>query len=1121
MAFFGDTSKINKVVDGVLYGLAVRLWTPSTAAAGLGLPPEPTPIVTGVIEGVEMLGGGSFRLKMRRAPQTFFYVIPPQGPGQGSQEVPYLCEMGGNIAMPAEWQRGYSHLNDLALRGSLMGSRVVEGDGGRLLRDRPTLPGMVTRALAHGIAPSAVNYAGSAPYRPPRFQAINLYRIAATREGPVVRWVNRSGVVVSEGDVVVSEDGQGTALEDIPPGATGNIAADLAAEIVFSGLNDGPYPSGLVIWDDDEPTLAERVIFTPPGGSAPDDNWLPPDLGGGDFEGAKYWWDPLAYEVRLSSGCFLAGNEADLVYWLRTELDVPGEEAGQQHVVVGSGAGPGGFADEVVISALEVGGDFDWEFMVFDGEGVLEWRQSGAAGARRATLELGAAGPAACSYRAATNAASATEALSSSPTYSLPYQVRLVKDGGEFTFFSRQDGNASWAELASVELAGVVAESDGFAGLGTYADEHIRGRGIFTGQVTRRLLQIGAEGTHAVLRSTGRVPFVVAGDTGMPAADVAEVLNLTTGQAMTPGSGVKRNQYRLLDGTLWAVAENSGDRWQVNYQQGGAPPTPPGRAPRPVPGQVERGWVELIEEPNPDFLPTTNVANNKANWHDLIELTFEDGTIPQVGEQIEFLRWGAIAASPAPVVRWALRAPGELDEDGEEMAIMPASAYRAYWFAGLLLVRQDWLTDNVPPGRSLCVAVEGRVVKTDLLQDAARWAELRAGVKALEDLWVEIPVESGVVSARGGYIFRDYGWTEKDELDRVTAIGIGLWRSRYRPGNPPSTMPGAGETPFWAIFTEFGGAIGFIDTLQRSGYIWTGPPETEFQIIEGDAYAWVFTSPGNWNAGQPNVAIGYSLPRNNLTPLDYASSFASVQGTPFNPNGVFSKLPDDAEILEAWVEVVASNLREHRWEIQIDVGPGLYSYRREVWNGELVFEFERDGDGNIVKDFVPINPDPWVEGATLGFEVIGKRIDSRNVVDWVGNPLQIPAHEYLSVGGLGTSASAIESDRVQFVNVTGAMQRLLQLRKTETAFDGYELWPSLGVGVEGEPEGLTGYLMGIAPTVSYSQDGDPDDPAIHISMSGRRIESSGIEVRRLLVRFRTGLGGSDLLARPLNWPPAV
>jgi hypothetical protein len=1113
MAFFGETSAADITLDGVHYTLATRFWTPSTQAGALGLAPEPVPFCSGVIETVTSLGGGLYRLRMQRAPQTFFYVIPPQAPGQGSTEVPYSCTMGGNVCQPAEWMRGWSHLNQgQAVRGSMEAVRAFPGCGG-VLRERNTLPAKVTRAEAHAIAPAAVNYAGNAPLPQLRYKTIELYDIRATRRGPTVPWFNSTGVDVEEGAIVITSLWSATALAAIPASSTGNVAVDLDGEIVFDGNTAGTYPSGLVIYDGSTPTVANRVIFAPLGGD-PEPTYLPDDLGASGFTGTDYWWDPASRSVRLSSYCILEGDEADLVWWVKTARNVPAEPAGTQMIVeAGPGAGPGTSADNCAASMFDVAGEGTWVFNIFAGVGFAEWRRDGRINAQRATMMLGATGPTAVTRRASHGVAAGVITMGSTPTYSYPYQVRIVRSTDEVQFSARQSGGDSWTALATCEMTGVVEETDGLVGLGSFDEDTIRFNYSASETLDRLLILLGVSGTHAVLRSTGKLPFVVAQNLGLTATGVTSVQNLTTGETMTAGSGVRRDQYRILEGNLAAVAENSGDRWLITYAPSGSPPAAPGRAPRPVTGQIDRGWVELQSDPNPDFLPSTNVANNRANWHDLIEMQFEDGTIPQVGETVDFIAWGVFDPSDPPTFRWSAR---NAEEDAWNT--FTTGQFRAFYWAGLVLHTEAWVNANAPSGVRPCLRAEGKVILTSQMGDAARHTELRDGVQVLEDLWQDIRRGGYDATVVGGTLIRTIGPTAKDESDRVTAVGVGLLNTQYDAAAWSAPPPGL--TPYWAHVPGLA-TTAFFDSILRSGYVWDpGDPDGDLMPFTGDAALFVFPYSGSWPlTGDVDNYAGMKLP-SSPEPLSVrVGCDFKIQGVPFDPTGALAKLPGDAVITGAWLECTFANLEQQNWTATEILGPGLESSLTVTWNGELQTERIVDSDGYTVVNYLDTELPQLQAGASVSFDLVGKILKSENVVDWTGATLEVKRHEYVTFASGLTGATRVEDGQPTLVDITAAMQAFVANRDSLIALDTVELWPSFGVAINSDVEGLGGYLRGLAPQVTYSVGGDIDDRVYTLAMSGRWVQFDSIQIGKLLIQYRTGINAG--LVRPIIAPPAV
>jgi hypothetical protein len=1109
MSNFGDFTRIQpKPFGGRIIGGAVRFWGESGSE-------PPAAHCSGVIERVTDLGGGLYSLTMQRGPQTFFFVVAPSAPGQGATVVQYSAIMGGNVALPREWQRGYSPFNDAAQRGSLMGSRVVPGDGIVINRATQTLPCLVEQANPHAITPTEVNYAGNVPL--PRFvyPVIELFDIAANRRGPLVLWQNRLGRDVAAGEVITTPEWSGEAVAAIASGSAGNVRIDVEAEILFEGINAGTYPTGLLIWDDSTPTLATRALFVPPGGTTTDPAFLPADLGAAGFDGERYWIDPASYRVRLGSGCFLAGDEAELFWWLRSRAAFPLIDNGSVLVVTGSGTGTGSMVDAVTFSGIDVAGDFDIAAAITLGTGAIEWRQTSASNGRRVTIHVGETGPVSLTYRASIGAAAVEEAFTA-PVYTLPYEVRIRKVGAVYTAFARQSDASSWTELGEVTLTGVVAASDGMVGTSAWSGNALRTALLLTGQGARLYVPIGIafdQGSHAAFQSTGRVPFVVAQNTGLPTADLAEVFNVTTGAIMGEGSGTRRDQYRVIDGELWTVAENSGDQWRVKYNASGTPPTPPGRAPRPVANQVALGWVEIAPEPNEGFLPTTNIANNIANWHDEIVARFEGGIIPQVGESVSFVRYGVFMPTAPPSIQYAIRNGAE-----EQWLPVPAEAMVPVWFAGVVLLTEEWLSATFAAGDAVCFRAVGTVLQTDLLTDVERWRELERVAAGFDELWIQIPISGSAPTRYAVLTIQGFGNVSRDELGRVNDVGLGFTNDNYRAFIPDVRPPGLGETPFWDVDS---GVPYLFDSFLRSGYVWNETDEEALIGVEGDGFLAVYTDAGPVLGTDGRSFLGRLAGQNPLQPDTLNNSLNAQTGRTFSPDGVFAALPSGAVIERAWLEVKFTGLITQTWQSIWRFGPGLIAYRLETRNGVRVLEIERDAEGEILIDYQDPDVEPQtVEGGPIGFAIVGRRIDSANVTRWNGERLTIDASEYISVGVLGSGQlTEVVNDEWQLVDVTGAVQELLRLRESLTAWDRYEIWATTGPPIGADPDGLSAWARGNHPQWQYTISGDLNDPEQLFEGTGRFARWDSLEVGRLLVRFAGNL--TDPTARPLTPPAAV
>jgi hypothetical protein len=165
------------------------------------------------------------------------------------------------------------------------------------------------------------------------------------------------------------------------------------------------------------------------------------------------------------------------------------------------------------------------------------------------------------------------------------------------------------------------------------------------------------------------------------------------------------------------------------------------------------------------------------------------------------------------------------------------------------------------------------------------------------------------------------------------------------------------------------------------------------------------------------------------------------------------------------LELTVEDLKEQVWSYELVTGPGSYKSIVQDINGERVVTYLRNEAGTVITNEIDATVPLLVDGAAVSFDLIGRRVDRRNVVDWFGNVLEIPADEYLSVGG-GIGGTQVAPGVRTLVDVTAAMQAIVRLRASQSAVDGYELWPSFGVSRAMTTASLTAETAPSATSIS-------------------------------------------------------
>jgi hypothetical protein len=259
MILSGTASAINPpiTVASVQYSLAVRFNShPENEQTD-------TTIVSGIIDAIESLGGGRYRIVCRRAPVPHSEVA-----STGGAEDVWLTTMGGNIAHTGEHQRPYNWLADDSCRGDLSIRRAIERDmlwGGEPGRRSGF---MIEEATPFGFSPiGGVRWQGDNPLPYITYSAINIGTIAIEPpEQPLA--IDHSVDILADAGVYIEQAASpgnftkltrkvfnrpdGTPDADLfPVGATllsGEFWRNTANQIILASLNASIGTNARAIW---------------------------------------------------------------------------------------------------------------------------------------------------------------------------------------------------------------------------------------------------------------------------------------------------------------------------------------------------------------------------------------------------------------------------------------------------------------------------------------------------------------------------------------------------------------------------------------------------------------------------------------------------------------------------------------------------------------------------------------------------------------------------------------------------------------------------------------------------------------------------------------------------------
>lgn len=1010
-------------IESVEYSHAIRLYPAPTNTTG-------ETIGSWVVESSEHLSGTAYRIVLRRDWQYSSFVIPPQGPGQGATEVATQHWMGGNACNPPEWWRVYHRNNPMAQRGSLESTRLVPGDGARLVQGSKRIMGGVSAAVAYGHEPSEVNYTGG-----------------ENQLGPVYVDVEVSPVAVDT---------------DVSGGANSRYVE--GGEVFFDPDAAFPYEvTGLFFVDGATVTEATRVIFDNEAGQQ-DETYLPPNFGAG-LTGAKFWWDPSTYECRISQTSLASGTDAVLVWILRDVAQVVDLTAANQTIIDQTSGTLGGTSDSVALSTWEVDADFDYTVTLF-GPGILWWRESTAPGSAFVSIQADAAGDITVRKRDATNGTAATE-HSGGEGLSFPLDLRVQRDtNGLITVSRRQSAAVSWTVVEQITLTGPATRAGGMVAVSPIAGTNATRYLILapTTAQTRAYYTTGAEGSQSIVRFVEEEVSATA-DFNLRTGTITEVRNMTTDSAMTAGSATQRDRYQIVDGRLRLNLESDGDRVRVTFAAT-APPTGPGMP--PVTSR-QPNFATFADPLTDARLATTDTSENRGNWSDYIDVDFGVPVSISPGDTIEGVRGAGVIGTHGVTVTF-----NDQEAVSDTWTTLGAGNYRALPYAGIILFRKSW-TDTLDID-TICFRVLARRYRSGFFAHTAN--EEREALQGLDNLWT--PCFTGYGAGRGmhGTFQKVLGHT--DILVRQDAGLNTLWPAGFTYGiswagvsnfwienpSPPDYL--VTSIPYWTVLDYNDSKL---RTAPRTASTITAPAPNfdsglgtgrsdSNEYVPGEAIFQV--NPFEFESGALKDYVGSEF-FISIAPGPIPSQYAafSIRAIPVAIPDIVTRLNDlGADIEQAIIRVKVSGLDYQEWTWEGEVDNQNNGYVIKHINGKL-FEDTSDDPGTPNYN---AETDEFVTSGVMSFSLIGIRRNSQLIVDVFGNEQALPNIDIIGGGvTVGGGGSVVTSDVWAMVDFTGGLKFLKAMLNSEVAYDGFYLVPNVGApSLDAAPDSMANYLETIS-----------------------------------------------------------
>lgn len=1040
-------------------------------------------VVSGTVHSHASAGEGLIDIYCERGLQKSIFTTIPMG--LEPRTIEYESSCGGNVCMPDESMRVYQRNNTdaTAKAGDLRAERCWAGDGfcvdrgssGKYLLE-------VVEAEAHAQEPSAVAYWSDDPL-------------------PTVQYAT-----ADINDVRIQTAVTGTDLESYIPGTTIYFEPDASA------LPTG-YVSRISVEDSSDPGTWVDLSSEHADSPLPAD-WAP--------SGDVYYYDRLTHNIRLGSGVEDTGNNIRLQYMLSGANAIgPGlandvenypADAGWLLDHSGAPAVRDNAGDSYVASCIDLVDDWDLEFDIYGGAGVVQFRSSTDPQAAGFWAQVDDSGNFSL-YRRNANDADWVELTLLAPkpaTYPLtevPWGIRLEKTAAtnEWTFSIRDDEANSWVEqwtgtLGSADItAGFVAFSDfGSAGISPVVN-----RSSIPSLVKRSVGYPDTAGEQLARRTVSRTGVAFSRTYSRGSAEPINLIsNTTANTAMTDSATPARDHYDV-DGSGDIVVYSEGQHDDILFiydPDESSHGVGVGPAPRQV-GNQPGNFAEFDVAPT----ATTVVANNRANWRDRIRIRADDYT-PDVGEEFTILRGAGAFQSISSVTLGGVE--------------IPSSHWHARPYQGVLLVSGEWMTGR-DPDQDLVVSGTYYAWQQD--------AEIINATTRLLDI-IDSGDEYGSLVPRTG---SSYAYTISGSMElgasEYACTASGWVVSDYALGNYGATIV-AGNingqiTPYWGNDGQF-----YVSTVQ-----YDNTDDTATTTCNGDTrnihdrtienYA-IYTinigsnlgpsvAPGGFTIDPGDFSVGSFYTGTNPTACASSAAGTSI---PFDAAGLLARLPDGSEILEAKLEVRADGLQTLDWETLFNSTTNNRTLQI-THNGVMWRDF-REVDGVVVSN---VNNTPPAIGSsgTITFSLVGRRRDSREAMTYDGNPLDVPNDQFVSLG----ASVSVEATAGKWAvgDAKSLVEALVAARNAEVS--DIMLWQS-SIPLSSSANALAEFAKTLNPTWSASATSVDDGfggtyTGFELSMAGKFRSYSALALGQLFVRYRLPEGFNEQFLMPVVYPKAI
>jgi hypothetical protein len=1078
--------------------------------------PEAADIVTGTIARVDDLGGGAYRFVMARrlVPSSVTRVIP----GYGGYEHTWWSNCGGGIANTPEPLRIYNWLNEDAVRGDLMHRRAVERDMAWVGPADAQEGFFITSATPFAVSPiGGVNYWPESNLPIVSYIALNWHDLSlpapdrTTNPDARIDWSLSTGFFAGRGIY-------------IDPA----VGADVLLTRKIFGGDEELYPA--------DATMA---------------------LG-------EYWLNGTTFEFRLASANAATGNNVYAYYFERGLRTVTLADS-LIGVLEGTGTGydTTGNADARAHACLITNTDTTINLFLIDGgtgaygTGAVEWDFPDI-GRKLALLFSGGAVTAA---RARTSPTGPMASVSFTP-YTFPSPAVLLKavKAGSVVTITDSDDNP----IASVDFGTTVMFENtwGRFGVATWGGNRV-------GFYAANTFQLLGTGELMQARRPTWNGVVYTRDHKLPSSNAIESVVSTRafGAYTAANPANKRNHYQVVDSTtLRFFSETAGDNIRVQQAANAGTELPPGPAPRVTTGV--QNFATVADPEDPEFIATTDPAENRANWHDALEVISPDGTCAYgPGDTVTVRRNAILDPRAALTLRWDTR-------NGEgDWATISSGNYLARPAEGAFLLRKSWADANLTAGVVPCFRLDATFVEHRENLDARTLNEPAAAAEATEELFFAVSVTGAGASIAGQVVYTaiPVGTTWEDDgnghmqaqglmlgvaqevwmsdANALTAGGLSLpvplERNSLGPVIMGQTATGAeGYTNAAIDFTLYAddpAGEGFVaerewfGTETRPWYVWPWPDQAGMPGGQVDAEASTFFGA---IAKPINGPDGHWLLGNG--------SFR-LTGVAFDLPPEFTRAPKGSVVAKAWARVRFSGVRSWRWEYALSdwfprwtggAGPEDFVTSESLSLNGLPVAYRQSPDPEE-ESFVYAGDylgDTAETSADVTFALIGRRRNSASVrLDWnieawkLNNPAytgeelaaeialrtkSLPADEWRSFGAGVASGGTVEDGQWRVVEITGAMQALVDA--AEDVYTGLMLVPTnAGVTFGTGAEGMASYLMSLEPQLTLTSTGSGDSWFSYaMTGSGQYTEFESLEIGEIHVQLRLPSGALEAYPIP-------